>query len=74
MNDNFLFSCVPLTPDPDNHILMRTAKDLYLKYGKQLEALRCAIMLNDLDVIQEIFLGCSDKLVFFKALRLKHSR
>uniref|UniRef100_A0A914X4C9 26S proteasome non-ATPase regulatory subunit 2 n=1 Tax=Plectus sambesii TaxID=2011161 RepID=A0A914X4C9_9BILA len=59
----YLLSCVPLTPDPENQTLMRTAKDLYMKYGKQLEALRCAIMLNDLDIIQEIFLGCPDKLI-----------
>ncbi|GMT25054.1 hypothetical protein PFISCL1PPCAC_16351, partial [Pristionchus fissidentatus] len=51
----YLLSCAPLTPDPDNIILIRTAKDLHLKFNKYLEAVRCAIMLNDTDEIKRIF-------------------
>lgn len=56
-------SCVPLTPDPDNQTLIRTGKDIYLKFGKEFEALRCAIMLNDVELIRSVFLGCKDTLV-----------
>ncbi|KAI6233006.1 26S proteasome non-ATPase regulatory subunit 2 [Aphelenchoides fujianensis] len=59
----YLLSCAPLTPDPDNQILIRTAKDLYLKFDKQFDALRCAVILNDLDLIRQIFFGCKDLLV-----------
>ncbi|CAD5220070.1 unnamed protein product [Bursaphelenchus okinawaensis] len=30
----YLLSCAPLTPDPDNQILIKTAKDLFLKFNK----------------------------------------
>ncbi|TKR81649.1 hypothetical protein L596_015488 [Steinernema carpocapsae] len=56
----YLLSCAPLTPEPDNQVLMRTAKELYLKFGKTFEALRCATMLNDVSLCKEIFLGCND--------------
>lgn len=52
-----------MTPDPDNILLIRTAKDIYLKFGKDLEALRSAMMLNDVDMIRSIFLACKDQLV-----------
>ncbi|VDM78866.1 unnamed protein product, partial [Strongylus vulgaris] len=56
----YLLSCAPLTPDPDNIILIRTAKDIYLKYKRYLEAVRCAIMLNDPVEIKNIFSKTSD--------------
>ncbi|KAK0398473.1 hypothetical protein QR680_002605 [Steinernema hermaphroditum] len=59
----YLLSCAPLTPDPDNQVLMRTSKDLYMKFGKPLEALRCAIMLNDVPLCRDIFLGCDNVLI-----------
>lgn len=34
-----------------------------MKFGKEFEALRCAIMLNDVELIRSIFLGCKDTLV-----------
>uniref|UniRef100_A0A183U4I8 RPN1_RPN2_N domain-containing protein n=1 Tax=Toxocara canis TaxID=6265 RepID=A0A183U4I8_TOXCA len=52
-----------LTPDPDNQILIKTAKDVYLKFSKQFEALRCAVMLNDVSMIREIFLSTEDMLM-----------
>lgn len=58
----YLLSCSPLTPDPDNQILIRTAKDIYLKFSKRFEALRCAVMLNDLGMIRDIFLSTEDVL------------
>ena len=58
-------SCAPLTPDPDNIILIRTAKDLHLKFGKHLEAVRCAIMLNDPAEIKRIVKSSNDQSVLF---------
>lgn len=59
----YLLSCAPLTPDPDNVILIRTAKDIYLKYKRYLEAVRCAIMLNDPVEIKNIFSKTDDLLL-----------
>ncbi|VDK53947.1 unnamed protein product [Anisakis simplex] len=39
----YLISCSPLSPDPDNRTLIKTALDIYMKFGKNLEALRCGI-------------------------------
>ncbi|KJH47377.1 Proteasome/cyclosome repeat protein [Dictyocaulus viviparus] len=59
----YLLSCAPLTPDPDNVILIRTAKNIYLKYKRYLEAVRCAIMLNEPNEIKEIFTMTNDLLL-----------
>uniref|UniRef100_A0A0M3HQ45 26S proteasome non-ATPase regulatory subunit 2 n=1 Tax=Ascaris lumbricoides TaxID=6252 RepID=A0A0M3HQ45_ASCLU len=59
----YLLSCSPLTPDPDNQILIKTAKDIYVKFSKQFEALRCAIMLNDVSMIRDIFVATEDMLM-----------
>ncbi|KAE9414791.1 hypothetical protein Angca_006864, partial [Angiostrongylus cantonensis] len=60
---SYLLSCAPLTPDPDNVVLIRTAKDIYLKYQRYLEAVRCAIMLNELNEIKGIFAITKDLLL-----------
>jgi hypothetical protein len=36
------------------------AKDLYIKFGKTAEAMRCAIKANDIGAINEIFNACED--------------
>ncbi|VDN57153.1 unnamed protein product [Dracunculus medinensis] len=59
----YLLSCSPLTPDPDNHCLIRTALDIYSKFNKHFEALRCAIMLNDVDAMRSVFLATKDQSV-----------
>ncbi|VDM54686.1 unnamed protein product [Angiostrongylus costaricensis] len=59
----YLLSCAPLTPDPDNIILIRTAKDIYLKYQRYLEAVRCTIMLNEPSEIKKIFAITKDSLL-----------
>uniref|UniRef100_A0A7E4VA39 26S proteasome non-ATPase regulatory subunit 2 n=1 Tax=Panagrellus redivivus TaxID=6233 RepID=A0A7E4VA39_PANRE len=59
----YLLSSAPLTPDPDNMIIIRTAKDIYLKFERRLEAMRCAIMLNSPEVIKSIFSECKDPLM-----------
>uniref|UniRef100_A0A914ZZC1 RPN1 N-terminal domain-containing protein n=2 Tax=Parascaris univalens TaxID=6257 RepID=A0A914ZZC1_PARUN len=59
----YLLSCSPFTPDPDNRVLIKTSKDIFLKFSRKFEALRCAIMLNDVAVIREIFISTEDMLM-----------
>jgi 26S proteasome regulatory subunit N1 len=51
----YLLSSSPLSPDPDNTNMIRTAMQIYSKFGKELEALRCAVMLNDPALINKLF-------------------
>ncbi|KRZ95232.1 26S proteasome non-ATPase regulatory subunit 2 [Trichinella sp. T8] len=59
----YLTSCVPFVPDPDNIEFMECAMRLYLKFDKQVLAMRCAIVLNKIEKVKEIFLDCKDILV-----------
>uniref|UniRef100_A0A915D0K5 26S proteasome non-ATPase regulatory subunit 2 n=1 Tax=Ditylenchus dipsaci TaxID=166011 RepID=A0A915D0K5_9BILA len=59
----YLLSCAPLMANPDNIALIVCAKDLYLKSDKPFEALRCAIILNDVDMIKNIFYNCENPLL-----------
>jgi len=56
----YLLSCAQYEPNPDNEELISTAKDIYLKFEKDVEALRCALILNDVPLISEIFNDCKD--------------
>lgn len=47
-------------PDPDNEILIKTAMNIYRKFGKNFDALRCAIMLNAVPTMREIVLSTKD--------------
>lgn len=60
-------SCAPLTPEPENEVLIRTAKKLYLKFGRFFEALRCAIILNSTDEMKEAFTHAKDPYVEHRA-------
>ncbi|KAI3422175.1 hypothetical protein GPALN_012708 [Globodera pallida] len=51
----YLMSCVPFMPDPENIKIVGVAKELYLKYGKLIEALRCAMKMNSVEAIAAIF-------------------
>ena len=55
-----LFSCVPYVPDPENTTLLKTAVELYRKFNQYPQALRFAMQLNDIALIEEIFLSCKD--------------
>lgn len=59
----YLLSCVPYVPEPEDSILIRTALKIYQKFNQDVLALRCAIQLNDMDLIQSVFYTCSDSLV-----------
>ncbi|RUS76686.1 hypothetical protein EGW08_015541 [Elysia chlorotica] len=59
----YLTSCVPYVPDPENTVLLKCAVDLYTKFKQYPQALRFAMALNDIQLVEEIFLGCPDQLV-----------
>ncbi|XP_036326001.1 26S proteasome non-ATPase regulatory subunit 2-like [Rhagoletis pomonella] len=51
----YLQSCYPYVPEPDNTIILETALQLARKFKQHTQALRLALMLNDMDKITEIF-------------------
>lgn len=51
----YLLNSSPLSPDPDNHNMIRAALQIFLKFEKEFEALRCAVMLNDSALIAKCF-------------------
>lgn len=51
----YLQSCYPYVPEPDNTIILETALQLSRKFNQHAQAMRLALMLNDMDKIQEIF-------------------
>ena len=53
-------SCVPYTAEPENTALLRTAVEIFQKFDRLPEALRLAMQLNDMDMIEDIFLSCKD--------------
>ncbi|KFD72718.1 hypothetical protein M514_01843 [Trichuris suis] len=59
----YLMSCVPYVPEPENSNLLWTVLRIYLKFGRHFEALRCALMLNDMEKVKDIFLNCDEVVV-----------
>jgi 26S proteasome regulatory subunit N1 len=57
----YLLSCVPYVPEPEDSILLKAAFKIYLKFQQDQLALRCAIQLNDMDMVQDVFYNCKDK-------------
>lgn len=56
----YLQSCVPYVPDPENVNLLKCALNLSKKFGQHTQAMRLALMLNDIKVVEEIFTSCND--------------
>lgn len=56
----YLQSCVPYVPDPENVKLLKCALNLSKKFKQHTQAMRLALMLNDVKVIEDIFLSCKD--------------
>ena len=54
-------SCVNYVPEPEDAMLLRTALAILRKFERHVEALRIAIRLNDMDMVEKIFIGCTDK-------------
>ena len=57
---HFFSMCVPYVPEPENTNLLKTAMSIYRKFDKYPEAMRCAIQLNDMTIVKEIFTSCKD--------------
>ncbi|KAL7731870.1 hypothetical protein ACLKA6_017447 [Drosophila palustris] len=51
----YLQSCYPYVPEPDNTIILETALQLARKFHQHTQAMRLALMLNDMGKIGEIF-------------------
>lgn len=56
----YLQSCVPYVPDPENVSLLKCALNLSRKFKQYTQAMRLALSLNDVKVIEEIFTSCPD--------------
>lgn len=56
----YLLGCVPYVPEPEDTILLKTTYEIYLKFQQDVLALRCAIQLNDMELLQNVFYTCKD--------------
>uniref|UniRef100_A0A3B5QXS6 26S proteasome non-ATPase regulatory subunit 2 n=2 Tax=Xiphophorus TaxID=8082 RepID=A0A3B5QXS6_XIPMA len=51
----YLTSCVSYVPEPENSALLRCALNIFRKFNRYPEALRLALMLNDMELVENIF-------------------
>lgn len=56
----FSCSCVSYVPEPENSSLLRCALSIFRKFNRYPEALRLALMLNDMELVEDIFTSCKD--------------
>lgn len=56
----YLTSCVPYVGDPENVNLLKCALQLSRKFNQHTQAMRLAMMLNDNELIENIFTSCKD--------------
>lgn len=56
----YLQSCVPYVPDPENVSLLKCALSMSKKFNQYTQAMRLALMINDIEKIKDIFLSCPD--------------
>lgn len=59
----YLQGCVPYVADPENVTLLRTALNLSRKFNQYTQAMRLALMLNDMALIRQIFTECKDSAI-----------
>ncbi|KAG8195556.1 hypothetical protein JTE90_002182 [Oedothorax gibbosus] len=59
----YLTSCVAYVSEPENTNLLKCALQLFRKFNRYPEALKIAMQLNDITLIEEIFLACPDSSV-----------
>ncbi|XP_022096378.1 26S proteasome non-ATPase regulatory subunit 2-like [Acanthaster planci] len=59
----YLTSCVNYVPEPEDSILLRTALGIFRKFNRYAEAMRLAIQLNDMELVEDIFTTCKDSLM-----------
>lgn len=53
-------SCVNYVPEPENSALLKCALSIFRKFNRYPEALRLALMLNDVELVENIFTSCKD--------------
>lgn len=51
----YLVSCVNYVPEPEDSELLKTAGRIYRKFNRFPEAMRCAMQLNDKELINKLF-------------------
>ncbi|XP_035773479.1 26S proteasome non-ATPase regulatory subunit 2-like [Anopheles albimanus] len=56
----YLQSCVPFVAEPENISLLKCALNLSRKFKQHTQAMRLAMMINDTELIKEIFMSCGD--------------
>lgn len=56
----YFCSCVNYVPEPENSALLRCALGVFRKFSRFPEALRLALMLNDMELVEDIFTSCKD--------------
>ncbi|XP_001604992.1 26S proteasome non-ATPase regulatory subunit 2 [Nasonia vitripennis] len=56
----YLTNCVPYVADPENSTLLHAALKLYKKFNQYPQAMRLAMQLNNLPLIEDIFTNCPD--------------
>lgn len=56
----YLTSCVPYVGDPENVNLIKCALNLSKKFEQWTQAMKLAMMLNDIKMIEETFTSCKD--------------
>jgi len=54
-------SCVPYTAEPENTNLCITALQIFRKFHRLPEALRVAMQLNDMELIEDVFTSTDDR-------------
>lgn len=57
----YLLGCVPYVPEPEDTVLLKTVFELYLKFNQDVLAMRCAVQLNDMDLVQQVMRECKDE-------------
>eukprot|EP00210_Caulerpa_lentillifera_P009484 g9044.t1 len=58
----YLTSCCQYLAEPDDHGVLVTAHGLYMGQKKHHDAMRVALRLNDMDIIEQTFNACEDTL------------
>ena len=56
-----LFSCVKYVPEPEDSALLKMALKIYKQFHRYPQALRLALMLNDMSLVKEVFMECPDR-------------
>lgn len=59
----YLTSCVAYVPEPEDSQLLKTTLGIFRKFDRYPEAMRLAIQLNDISLVEEIFKSCKNVLV-----------